>query len=295
MMDLKSMWYSSYVFIYCFVFRHVFKLYIPRKSLSLNSVRFKLNFATSSCIDELATVTLSVVRSEGSGKEFEGSDAGYKGSDAGYQGSEYKVLCGPILIKPFLDVTDLSITLTLSHFELLSSLQSTLILTFSNLFVKDYLQLTEEASQDKTSKKHDSYTGSGRNASDFRYTMRCRIIRRAQPPKPVIINHCTLLVTLFPYNGKLSLQSRRGLLPLVFCEEFVYKLLLHVCQYHLVENEHQSLPESLHPLLLSDHQLEYSEDQFNALNVLCWIMSLADCQNDRFDFDYNSLNILKHF
>ena len=251
-------------------------MHVTEKFTSISFVKFKLNFATPSCISDTATVNLAVLKSTSN------EDLNTGCTPQMMDMSQLEILCGPILIKPFLDVTDLSITLTLSHLQLLQSHQSILYLIFDNLFVGNYSTLTEEASKDVSSKKTDAQTA----MSDFRYTctMRSRLVRRNPPPaKPVTINHCTILVTLFPYYKPLCIESRCSMLSLIVKEEFIYKLIVHICCYRMDKDESLSLPEALQ-LLISNgsQQIKVDRDgQLLALNSLCWIISVVDCHSDR--------------
>lgn len=98
-------------------------------------------------------------------------------------------------------------------------------------------------------------------------SVRSRLSRRAQQPvKPVSVVHTVLCLTLFPYKGRPSLPP---LLPLVFSEETIQRLLVTVCGRDTGEG------------VALGHVS--SKTVFNGLDVLCWIASIASVDSERQD------------
>lgn len=92
--------------------------------------------------------------------------------------------------------------------------------------------------------------------------VRSRLSRRNQPVKPVSVVHTVLCLIVLPYTGRPSLTS---LLPLVFSEENVKRLLAVICgRVGGVASKGVS-----------------GETVFNVLDVLCWIASVASTDSDR--------------
>ena len=109
--------------------------------------------------------------------------------------------------------------------------------------------------------------------------MRSRLSRRAQQPvKPVSIVHTVFCLTLFPYKGRPSLPS---LLPLVFSEETIQRLLVTVCG--------RDTEEGVALRRVS------TETVFNGLDVLCWIASIASVDSERQDAIFVLILLLHYF
>ena len=109
--------------------------------------------------------------------------------------------------------------------------------------------------------------------------MRSRLSRRAQQPvKPVSVVHTVFCLTLFPYKGRPSLPS---LLPLVFSEETIQRLLVTVCG--------RDTEEGVALRRVS------TETVFNGLDVLCWIASIASVDSERQDAIFILILLLDYF
>lgn len=197
--------------------------------------------------------------------------------------SSFELLCGPLKIKPFLDITEQSLSLHLSHPRLLTSLNSLFLLCFEQLFVDNYSKIAEEVSKSIEGKKIETDSHVVRRHMGIK----SRVIRRATPTtRSIHIVHSTLFVTLLPYKGPHSMRVRSMLIPLVFSKEMVFKLLLSACEYCVEQEEYSRLPESVCTSMNDYHQcktksMEDSKEQFKALDMISWIASVAFCDTDR--------------
>uniref|UniRef100_A0A1X7VLP9 UBC core domain-containing protein n=1 Tax=Amphimedon queenslandica TaxID=400682 RepID=A0A1X7VLP9_AMPQE len=133
-------------------FSHTFQIKFSSEEIpSISSLRIKINVASPACISDQATLSLSVLRIPSCDQ--------YRNSPAGSEDqTRFLTLCGPIFIKPYIDVTDLSLTVSLSHPLLLSSHQSTLLLSFEDLFPLNYSSLTKEMADSESAVTSDQKT-----------------------------------------------------------------------------------------------------------------------------------------
>lgn len=264
-----------------FCVRHIFQLHIPNQPTCLSSLRIKLNFATPACINNNATVSLYILKTPYCQHSQNPTDTG---TDIDWlDESSFELICGPLKIKPFLDITEQSLSLHLSHPRLLTSLNSLILLCFEQLFVDNYSKIAEEISKSMEGKKTETDSHVVRRHMGIK----SRVIRRATPTtRSVYIVHSTLFVTLLPYKGSHSMRVCRSLIPLVFSKEMIFKLLLSACEYCVEQEEYSRLPESVCMSVNDYHQckmksMEDGNEQFRALDMISWITSVAFCDTDR--------------
>lgn len=260
------------VIIFC---RYLFQLRFS-SAISISSLRVKLNLATPDCISDAATVTLSILQTP-QDDQYYPSSTGPSGKDEVFHSI---TLCGPVFVKPFIDVTELSLTLSLSHSHLLISPQPMLVLIFDNLFTSNYTTLTKEASDESIVKKADiDHQSNSRRIGALKYRM---IRRQQQNVKHTSIIQTSLAVTVFPYKGVHSLSFCSKLFPLVFSQEIVVKLLMCASGYRVEEEERERVCESVRVIIDGCDGCDGGGgDALNALDILCWIASMSSCDNNK--------------
>ena len=223
-------------------------------------------FATSDCINQLATVSLYRLNTP-SHKE---------------NGDEHQIkhLCGPISIKQFVDVTRHCLVLTLTHPSLLLSCSTApLILSFQSLFVNDYLVVTEEAVKaTNDSSKPDAKASPHR----MRHSMRARLMRRAPVTKTNLVVHSSLHVTVYTRGKGPTKPCVSPRLRDMFSEELVTQLVLLCCDYSVEEREYASLSEPVKKMVMDVTSKVKYEDRTKALEALCWLASASFCDADRY-------------
>jgi len=89
------------------------------------SVSVRLNFANKLCISEDATVSLLIPR-------WSRDDQGNSSKP------QRQVICGPVRLKPLIDVTEQSLQVVLVHPRLMAGSSRVLILTVDSLFSSQY-------------------------------------------------------------------------------------------------------------------------------------------------------------
>ena len=196
----------------------------------------------------------------------------------------YELLCGPVPIKTHADITDHCITLSLAHPRLLQCEQNpTILLCIQDLFVSQYLEVTEEATKGLTDKVAELDTPFSRRRL-HNYMSRSRLLRKQQQQstKPLLNDiHSSLQITVYPYKGTVSVSRREALLKCIFYEDLIVKLVLTVCDYSIEETEFCHLNENVYHKKKTNTREEVERRQSNALNILCWIISMAYCNGDR--------------
>ena len=249
--------------------------------MCLSSLRIKLNFATPACINNNATVSLYILKTPCHQHSQNPTDTST--NTEWLDESSFELLCGPLKVKPFLDITEQSLSLHLSHPRLLISLNSLFLLCFEQLFVDNYSKIAEEVSKSMEGKKMETDSHVVRRHMGIK----SRVIRRTTPTtRSIHIVHSTLFVTLLPYKGPHFMRVRSMLMPLVFSKEMVFKLLLSACEYCVEQEEYSRLAESVCTSMNDYHQcktksMEGGEEQFKALDMISWITSVAFCDTDR--------------
>lgn len=264
-----------------FSVRHIFQLHIPNQLTCLSSLRIKLNFATPACINNNAIVSLYILKTPCHQHSQNPTDTG---TDTEWlDESSFELICGPLKIKPFLDITEQSLSLHLSHPRLLTSLNSLFLLCFEQLFVDNYSKIAEEVSKSMEGRKMETDSQVVRRHMGIK----SRVIRRATPTtRSIYIVHSTLFVTLFPYKGPHSVRICHDLMPLVFSKEMIFKLLLSACEYCVEKEEYSRLPEAVCASVNDYHHckmnlMEDENEQFRALDIISWITSIGFCDTDR--------------
>ena len=198
-------------------------------------------------------------------------------------------LCGPLRVKSYIDISEQSVVLSVTHPKLLlCSSVPVILICFQDLFVGHYSKVTEDVSRGSDEKKVDTDLHAIRRRT---CGLRPRILRKPpQPAKPVILIHSSLQVTIFAYHGNLDSIQRECLLGCIFQEDVIIRLLLAACGYHIEESEYTRLPEYCHSAVIKYHEdkkniesltvEEIEKRQFRALDLLCWIASLAYCNEN---------------
>ena len=262
--------------------QHIFRIHTHLATAPVASLKIKLTFATPSCIDDAATVSLYQLKAL-SGLHHDAGAADSAATPLGEEEGELpwflggaEMVCGPLRVKPFVDVTGQSLQLSLSHPSLLLSTPSpTLLLCFDSLFVDDYYLLTEEVL------KNANETTKTDSKPRLRH-MRSRILRRLPAAKLSIVPHSILHVTVYTQRRREhSCSYPRQLLRCVFEGELVSRLVLLACAYKVEQEEYSHLPQPVREMLTCEREEVKVEDRVRALEVLCWLASSAFCDANR--------------
>lgn len=274
-------------------FRHYFQINLSNQS-SISSIRVKLSFATSECISDDATLSLYQLRNPAinisTGTSFAGSD----NIEGWFEDIVPDLLCGPVPVKQFVDISDQSLVISLTHPRLLNSERHPVfLLCFDQLFVSRYSTITEEVSKSLASKATEIEPISSRSRRMQALIHRPRGGRRygypVRQPPPANNIHSYLQVTVFPGNIKMNTDVKDGVLECLFHEEIVTKLLMMACRYSIEEREFLNLDQCYQELCLKEQQREdsngetmiFDSRQNDALSILCWMVSMAYCNGDR--------------
>ena len=117
--------------------RYEFELDISSlESSALGSVSVRLTFANVRCISEHATVSLLLPQPVP--RQMNNPNKLKAGCLTGLSHIERKVLCGPVRLKPLIDVTEQSLQVLFSHPQLLSSQTRVLLVSVNDLFSSEY-------------------------------------------------------------------------------------------------------------------------------------------------------------
>ncbi len=284
---INSIYYIIIIFLF---YRHFFQLNIHRSCSSISSVRIKLSFATPDCINDLGTVSLYLVRNPTKLLSTETMSAGIENINDWFTNITYELLCGPVSMKTHVDISEQCIILSLAHPRLLQcEQQSIILLCFNDLFVSEYLEITEEATKSLTDKVPEVDMPINRRrlhqGLHQGYMSHPRLLRKQQQQQttklfPTNI-HSSLQVTVFPYKETLKFNLRESLLKCIFYEDLVFKLVLVVCDYSIEESECCNLSTDIYSKEGVYTCEEVENRQSKALDILCWILSMAYCNGDR--------------
>ena len=129
---------SSCLITIIFSSRYEFEVAIDSTGASaLGSVCVRLTFANMRCISSDATISLLVAHYPTKSRRNNGICNLSKGESLS-SGTDHHVLCGPVRLKPLIDVTEQSLQVVFVHPRLLDLPCRTLILAADNLFSSEY-------------------------------------------------------------------------------------------------------------------------------------------------------------
>ncbi len=283
------------IIILFFSQRHFFQLDLGTPNLSIASVRVKLSMASTDCIDEEATLYLYLLRNPSEDITTGTLFAGSEDIEDWLDNVTYELLCGPISVKPYIDISEQSLVINLAHPSLFQCEgRCSLLLCFRDLFVGHYKDVTEKAlkSLGGGATEMDTYISTHRRVGG--YSHRSRLHRKSpQPAKSAPTNvHSSLHVTVLPYNGSLDRRRRESLLECLFFEDVVFKLLVVACGYCIEERELDGLSDRFQAMVRLHQEKREGEELLigemdarrnKALDSLCWIVSIAYCNSDRLE------------
>ena len=106
----------------------------------LGCVSIRLTFANVRCISELATMSLLVPHETG-GQACISGEWDMNGSPYLAYGTERKVLCGPVWLKPLIDITEQAVQVVFAHPQLHSQTHI-LFVSVSHLFSSEYTDVS---------------------------------------------------------------------------------------------------------------------------------------------------------
>ena len=283
------------LYYYSFFQRHFFQLDLDTPNLSVASVRVKLSLASTDCIDEEATLYLYLIRNPSADITTGTPFAGSEDIEDWLDNVTYELLCGPMSIKPCIDISEQSLVINLAHPSLFQCEgHCTLLLCFRDLFVGHYKDVTEKALKSLGSGTTEVDTHVSAYQRVGSYSHRSRLYRKSsQPVKTPPTNvHSTLHVTVLPYNGSLDRIRRERLLECLFFEDVVFKLLVVACGYCIEEKEFVRLSDRYQAMVRLHQEKREGEELLigemdarknKALDSLCWIVSMAYYSSDRLE------------
>lgn len=273
--------------------QQLFELF-PTSHSSLSLVSIKFTFANSQCLCDEASVSLLLPR-------WEQSEGGTTEVPKHGGSLNAELICGPVRLKPLVDVTGQSAQVCFCHARLMTSKLTVLWLLTENLF----------STEKNTGRPGDS-TAVPTPAPRRRGSWHTRAFRH-HVPRPSdstsrtksIPEHSTISVALYSLvsannhhghnaDGRLDL-----LLKLINRSEFVTLVTLAACGYRVEFSEYNILPASLQMAVDGEWsgsvKREQSENvkgeqsggviedkQFRAMDLLCWMATMHGCRTERY-------------
>lgn len=126
------------LFLLLLLFRYEFELVINSlESSALGCISVRLTFANMRCINEHATMSLLLqhpVPRHGNDPDRMKT----KGFSSLPQSTGRRVLCGPVRLKPLIDVTEQSLQVLFSHPQMLSLQAQVLLVSVNDFFSSEY-------------------------------------------------------------------------------------------------------------------------------------------------------------
>lgn len=249
---------------------HTFRFHTQLVDFPLTSIKVKLTFAVPSCINDRAVLTLYHLKRTAHEQDQIQEDQ--------IRGCE--VICGPIRVKPFIDITGQSLQLSLSHPSLLSTPVPPLLVVLDDLFVDNYSQLTEDAAKSYESKQ-DSTNSSLRR----KHLLRSRQLRHLPQTKTQSVQQTTMQISVFSQSKAFCSTPVSRKLLRAMCKYdtlLVTQLVLLVCDCKIIEEEYVNLSGPVREMATHGTEKIKMEDRVKALELLCWISSSAFCDANRY-------------
>lgn len=288
-----------------------FELSLSPSSPPLGCISVRLCLPSARCLSDTAAISLLLPS-----RVVEGSASG---QFSRLECEDPQILCGPIMLKPLVDVTGCAVQVlfmwpfcsgilrvslltqvSFTHPLLLSPHPPlTLLLRLEQLFAVDYSEVVLTTAE--------AHTPSNVKTGGLR--RRGCIVRHGGPSPRLqhhmnskcraVLDQCYLSLSLFPLSQDTRLQPTMDtLLSLISKEEFLLNLTLAACHYHVAEKEYDNLPPSLQAVVdgLSDDNMkdtafnEFPESRgkggsggtvMQSLQLLCWVSGLQAGLSDR--------------
>lgn len=253
--------------------QHLFELFpTPRSPLSLVSIKFV--FANPQCLSDEASVSLLLPR-------WEQSQGGTADGPKHGEPPNAELVCGPVRLKPLVDVTGQSAQVCFCHARLMTSKLTVLWLLTENLFSTEHKN-TARSGDSAAVPSAAPHRGRTWHTRAFRH----HIHRPSDSTSKTksIPDHSTISVTLYspdPHHSNAG-SKLDLLLKLVNRSEFVTLVTLAACGYRVESDECKILPASLQLAVEGEQSGSVKEDeQIRAMELLCWMAAMHGCRAER--------------
>ena len=235
----------------------------------VGSVSIKFSFTNAQCLSDKASVSLLLPKWD----QPEGESPKHK------EPLNAEPICGPVKLKPLVDVTGQSAQLCFCHPRLLSCKSAVFWLLIEDLFSSDYNDITAAGDPAVTQSPSPHQRGNWRTRA-FRH----HVPRSSDSKMKPISEHSTIAVTFYPLNNTCNMENELDLLlKLIRRAEFVTLVTLTACGYRVEAAESKALSSSLQAFVEEGQGKSVTvEEQFKAMELLCWMAVVHGCKAERF-------------
>ena len=247
----------------------------------IGSVSIKFSFTNAQCLSDKASVSLLLPKWD----QPEGERPKHKGP------INAEPICGPVKLKPLIDVTGQSAQVCFCHSRLLNCKSAVFWLLIEDLFSSDYNDITATGDPAITPSPSPHQRGNWRTRAFRHHVPRSSDSNGKMKPTS---EHSTIAVTFYPLSNSRNMDNELDLLlKLIRRAEFVTLVTLTACGYRVESAEFKALPSSLQAFVEEGQGKRVTvEEQFKTMELLCWMAVLDGCKAERFVVHHSSLSIV---